>query len=1037
MQSSTDAAKLPLESENDVDPLGDEFMVAFTSESSWQITKVPQKGGDMYSWVVIEGCSLTGSNKPGTSQISITVYPNTTGQDRSMLIKFSTGQEYLIRQEAVVLDVVPTLECGWLSEVKSLKVDSNICWNLSLTDEDPAWLDVQSGDFEGDRKLDVKFTENNHTGEENALKMILTPYKLDNKGQKVTLPTTVLNDLTKEITVSQSSVYFRVNETTSVSQTLPDFSEFGNVMDEFGSPYVMDPNSQSIVIDSETEWVIHGDSPDWVSYSDPVEESYSGDTEGVVRKRLSLTVNNVNASTEPKSGVVRLVSVDDENAYREIMVAQKGYRWHVYLEKDGQPVTNMPVGTSGRAELVIDTDGPWVIDDYTREWIDELGEGRMSGVGSSRIAVSSSVWNLEQRELDGNIHVRTGIDNHLTADIDVKKDPFVFKVGENIDADEDRQVKDILKKLPMRNTKEYTINIESSGPWEMTVEEETDDSGWFSISDMAGSTSMPISVQALTANPDRDNDRGLVLNFTSVLHREDGAPLSLQIPVIQEKYVFYLNDYSFPDIPAYLKSGIQLSTVVNCSYDWSVSSSAGVYVTSDKAGSNILESWTDVTYPPIYMNVETNTSKSPKIKTVDIRSGLDGEVKTIEIVQDAFVFDVNSSQVPSGILAYSNNQTYTVPVQSTDEVEWQVQGLDDCNWIIPNKKTGSESGDLTFTVKQNGNTSPSTRTATVKIYNTVSGESKSFTFKQDAYLFNVTAPGFTDFNELNAKNTAAQTFKVKSSDKWTIKESVPAWLDMSQTSGNGAGQEVSVNIKPKTNNFTGSDRSFTFTVDGSYGGVTHQKKMTVKQKHYVFDVAGVEDVMTLTGIDSTTKTMYVKSSGSWTVESSDEDVATVSPENGSASRETSKSCEISISANYTPDSREAEITVQSDDYDSSDSSTSFMKKVISINQPGYIFKVGQTSPYNITSDGIQNKSVTVECSGEWTVSRPATENWLTVTKGSGKFTITATSNKSDGKNDAPDRSAVITVKTTDESASYFEPIKIKVEQAGEKAPANN
>ena len=1043
-QESTQEAVLPIE-DTDVNPLGDTWKVAYTSPTSWSINKSYISGeGVNTDWVTL----TTKSRKPGTSEVTIEVKPNISGRDRALKVIFHPGtsvavnEEFTITQKAARLETSDEIECGWLRDDKELLVESNIRWKISVQHDDgnnTTWLSVPEGEYDNDKNLKVSFNEDNYSGQDHSARIRIVPYKLDNSGREVNLASDVKTSLTREVEVSQSNLVFLINGSAENEYgEVLRFNELGAENKESYQPDGGTPESIELIITSETLWDV--EEPDWITYESENEDEDS--FTGVVTTRLVLTADQANDSREEKRGTLKLVSQDNDNAIREISVVQEGYEFDLKFEKDEETISSMAVHNEDVAELVVNTKGPWSIDTRTiPDWLQMNTDGLSKNengefVGSARIPVSSPEWNLLLEPKKANIYCKSTL-NAVDQTLPFEKDPFIFKVGENVDEEEGRSVAKILEKLPMRNTKEYTLMIESSGPWEMTVEETGSGLDWFRVSDSEGVASMPISVMALEPNPDRYNDRGLVLEFSSTLHKEEGSPLSLQIPVTQEKYVFYLGNYNFI-VPAYLKAGIQLSTLVSCSYGWTVAQSSGVYVTSDKEGNNPLKSWDDVTYPTIYMNVETNTSKTSKKKTVQITSSLDSEVQTIEIEQDAFVFDVDVSEVPSGNMVYSNNQTYAVSVQSTDEVEWQVRNTGNCDWIVPNAESGTTSKeDLTFTVKPNGNTSPSPRTATFEVYNTVSGESKSFTFKQDAYLFNVTVPTFTDFNELNKKNTSAQQFKVKCSDKWSIMESVPSWLDISATSGDGGGQEVSVDVKPNSNNFTGADRSFTFTVDGSYGGVTHQKEMTVKQKHYVFDVAGVADIVTLNDIAATIKNMSVKSSGSWTAESSNTSVATVSPNKGNPSRETSATCTVSISANYTPDPRVANITVASEDYDSDDSTTSFMKKVITVTQPGYVFEVGGESSYDITSAGVESETVIVECSGEWDVSSPVTIDWLTITKSSNKFTFTVKPNKSDGKKDAPARSAVITVKTTDKSSSNFDPIMITVEQQGEKAPANN
>ena len=429
-------------------------------------------------------------------------------------------------------------------------------------------------------------------------------------------------------------------------------------------------------------------------------------------------------------------------------------------------------------------------------------------------------------------------------------------------------------------------------------------------------------------------------------------------------------------------------------------------------------------FPILYVHVETNLSKSsPKQKNIYVTSAFDGEEKAIQITQDAFVFDVDTKNIPTANIAYNNQETYTVDVESTAEAEWEVQKLDNSNWVVhtPASYTGNKTG-LEFKVTQNGNTG-SARQAQFEVNNKISGESLPFTFTQEAYVWNVTASDSYSFNEINANNSAS-SFKVKCSDAWTI-TGVPDWLSVSPTEDGAGLDEKTVTIKPDSDNLSlDEDRTATLVIDGSYAGVDHKKQIKVTQQRFVFDVTGDVGTINLPDNKLTTKTIKIKSSDSWIAETDDSDVVTVSPEKGAASRDKEQACTLSIKTNYTDEPRDAEVTVQAENY-------SNFKKTVTINQPAYQFEV-DGSAQTIAPAGVENQAVSVTCSGTWDVESDS-EEWLTVNKGSGKFTFTVTSNKSDGKNDTQERTGIITVSTTDDSKNHFAPVTITVKQEGEKA----
>ena len=283
----------------------------------------------------------------------------------------------------------------------------------------------------------------------------------------------------------------------------------------------------------------------------------------------------------------------------------------------------------------------------------------------------------------------------------------------------------------------------------------------------------------------------------------------------------------------------------------------------------------------------------------------------------------------------------------------------------------------------------------------------------------MTASDPDPFNEINANNSAS-SFKVKCSDAWKI-TGVPDWLSVSPTEDGAGLDEKTVTIKPDSDNLSlDIDRTATLVIDGSYAGVDHKKQIKVTQQHFVFDVTGT---INLTDNKSTAKTIKIKSSDSWIAKTDNSDVVTVSPANGAASRDKEQDCTLSIKTNYTDEPRDAEVTVQAKNY-------SDFKKTVTINQPAYQFEV-DGSAQTIAPAGVENQAVSVTCSGTWDVK--SDRDWLIVKKGSGEFTFTVTSNKSDGKNDTQERTGTITVSTTDDSKNHFAPVTITVKQEGEKA----
>lgn len=1017
-QSGTDIAVLPIE-DTDVDPLGDKWAVAFTSESSWNLKKSALEGTTSLSWVTFS----TSRGDAGTTEVTINVMPNISGERRVLRVSFDRNDpksetlDFRIIQEPAILETPGSMECGWLGEKKVMNVESNIRWELSLSHGDKdntSWLEVNTGPYVKDMDIDIAFNDNNFSGTDHRAELTLVPRKLDRTGNEVALNSDVVDALTRKVYISQSNLVFLVDNEVD-DPDLEPFSEFGPVVSSSGEPYVADPVSQDVTVASETDWNLI-DKPDWIEVETIAEETQRWPSGvNVSIKDLRISAVQINNSKEQNDAILKLVSADDERAVREIKVVQNGYKLEATLISGDREIDEMAVDSTAMAELSIDTNGPWTIDEtHIPDWL-QL-EGELTGVGEARIMVKSPVWNMEQEPKIGSIRISTGV-NDIEEPVTANKAPFIFEIGENL-IEENKSVKDILKALPMKNTTQYDLKVDSSGPWDMTLEYgDPSDEGWFSVSESEGETGTVLKAGALGANPYTDKDRSLVITFVSRRHKAIGMDLSVPLTITQEKYVFNLDPDLFDNVPAYRKNGIQYTSELRCSYDWEYWWNGNVSVTSDPSGQYPFtdEQRNGLTYPTLYLNVGTNTLKEPVTKTVYIQSEYDNTIKEIQIHQEAFVFDVNTSQIPTGTLPYNTEGTYVVQVNSTNEVGWEVNGCP--TWFNVNSSLNEgPKDDLEFTVKPNGGDE---RDCTIIIYNTVSGESPDIKVKQAGYYFSVDKSSLGEFDELSGSPIQAGVTCTAGADGWKIL-SYPDWIKCEKG-------ENKIDVSANQN--LGEGRSGTIVLESLYKYVNNdrkQREISVSQRGYVFNVThdGGSGDITLPDYKSSEKTLSIMSSGDWTVSvPSGQSAVSASPTKGYASRSVASKSTLTIAPNYDGTSRSIPVTVQSLHF-KSDAETPNLKKIINIIQPGYTFKVGfETSDYALDHSPAEFKdlSIPVSCSGEWEVIK-TNETWLSVEKVDSGIKYSLESNTT-----MSDREAVIIVRTTDESNKE---IQITIKQRG-------
>jgi hypothetical protein len=268
----------------------------------------------------------------------------------------------------------------------------------------------------------------------------------------------------------------------------------------------------------------------------------------------------------------------------------------------------------------------------------------------------------------------------------------------------------------------------------------------------------------------------------------------------------------------------------------------------------------------------------------------------------------------------------------------------------------------------------------------------------------------SQFAELNP---ASQTFTVTSDGSYEVEK--PDWITL-QRSGN---TYTATAIKN-----TGSFRDGNIRIRLTDPAMTSAPiNLQVSQRDFVFSVNATS--VSAGVLSSLSHPVTVSSSGKWTASSNNSEV-TLTPASGSGSRN-GETLKIDVTKNYSASERNAIITIKSEDTGNT--------KTISVSQPRYEFSVSGAQTQSVGS-GASTFTRTVTCSdpAKWDVTSSDAVNFSVKKSSDNKsFTVTILSNEGDGKKETAERSATITVKTTDESKREF---KIEVKQAGFKPKTN-
>ena len=1043
---------LPLPEEMHIHPLGDVINVSYTSDEDWKV-----RFSDSYQdWV-----SMTGSGRAGTSKLSISVSPNVqSDNDRDLTISFCSTDGKVVYDEFTIFQNVAILEVNQKSfdhldwkkpeDNKAFTVTSNIQWRMTLDNESQFAEDTDKVgklcgtlDTEFEQSEDtVKFTpvENNLGSENRTAKFIIKPVKLDNDGNEVQLTDTDLEKLTDTVSVSQDYLLFYLNDDERDSITLDGFSELGKDYVEANSDSLNVADhvlTQSFSITSEEEVAF-----DQAALAAIGGELFEGNHTEVelpdgrtgIKTEYTLYMTQPNPKTEDLDYALKFWAVEDPDAFRTVNVKQKPYVFDLQTEDDLSSYINQ----GGEVKyLTVNTTGPWKLDTEKEKWQKWLSIEPTSGIGTTKLTVKSNGRNLEFDDLK-QVVLQFSSELHggaIVEPIEAKQAAFEFEVTED----------DALHALSRVDTDPYDMRVVSSGPWKLEITDESQSGNdWLGMSvlkdgeteytfDSQESSDTPIIVNAKTKNPYEDKDRIVKVTVYSTLHVDgdwDGKNIKT-FEVKQEKFNFKVQNsvddetkFDKTNFAAYKSNSNSVNFYLKCSAKWQIDTGGATWLSFDQTSG-------DGKYLTLKMTAATNDSDAQRpAATVKIKADVDEDglyddrEETITVTQDGFVFDVEYNAF--GTFGALNKTSIPVKIITTDEAGWTIT-YDDDDWIGASETSGSSTTDLTFTPKDNPDRT--TRDASAVISSDVTGKSIMIPFYQDAYVFDdkdVTT--LSTFDELVSKaKTQEVNVSCTEGGGWTIEK--PSWIKVTSgtsttdmTKGTGS---TTLKLTVDENHLsTASDRTDYVKIKSDIG--EYEKKVTVKQRKYTWEVRGMGD-LELDPDEDESMPITITSSGKWTAAfdtNVSSDFVTITPASGDGNRSAAVAT-LKVLENFTPDERETVLTIASEHSSSASSLSESMK----ITQGGYIYKV-EVEDMSFDAKGGQKVVRSLQCTGKLDVSKPSSASWITKAEvsTSGVLTIVVAENK-----ETKERNAEITIqsehyKSSDTHRKNYQ-TKFKVTQA--------
>ena len=965
---SKDTAYFPIGDNIEIHPLGDTLNLSFTSDVDWYIEVNPSAP----SWLDISlGESRSHTNKKGTTQFNIgaKIHKGVKGDAANKAeIKFysSTGEELHsaeIVQPAAYISIeqlsgtVGNFEWYAIGTEKSrsYNVSSNIHWECKVVNDTIFSSSISDGgSLKGETKnLVIQAKDINLGHVPLATALVFSAVKKNGSNSFL------MDEEFTTLSLSQNNLVFDAPS---------EFAHIGELGSYRFSSYTdySDPDRAEIEVLTETDYHILWRMEQESSFKDLGESGQwfvlnesKGAGNVLRRDRLEVEVADANPDTTARVAVIRLESVLNKRAYKDIKLIQNPYTWDISLEE-------LPADQEGRTEIKINTKGPWTMQVPANEGWWETDETQWSGEGEKVIVVNSTKWNLDPKNklvADFSISNRC---NELVTSLPLVKDHFHFSIGNNL-ANGREEVRDVLSQLRKKDIDQYEVLVDCSGPWSCKFIDSADlDSTWVNITKKSGRNE-EIYIGSVSRNLG-DTDREARIVFTSHVHRDKGLLLTDTLSLKQFKHVFgWEPDEWSAEVraencnqPAYIGNGNATTFGFSTTFSdqWSLTSDqewVKFSLNGTAPSQTISGDGESADEKFIYVTVDNNyETYSSRIANVTVRDLFRDTQKSFTIFQEAFVFDVTCKSSYNVGPFESDSKTFDVRV--TENAPWTTTVEGDAGLLTDYTTAGTGTGNNTsFTFATNAVTDINTadRKATVKIKVDGGKLVKSFTVQQPGYKFkNTSSP--KDFHEVEFES---QRIKIDCyNDDWKVKDT-PDWLAAVKN-----GQYLE--LEPKSVN-TELDQAHTGSVviTTPFGGNEKSISLNVKQNGYRFDIS--DELIEFEPLDERTvkKSITVTASAAgWSCDK---------VEDFTVSKENNTEIEVSVKGKYyeTSAPKTKELTITSEHGH---------KKTVTLKQKPYVFSVSDFIDKSVDNKEQKITFDNLQCTGELTATVESGQSWLTV-----------------------------------------------------------
>ena len=351
---------------------------------------------------------------------------------------------------------------------------------------------------------------------------------------------------------------------------------------------------------------------------------------------------------------------------------------------------------------------------------------------------------------------------------------------------------------------------------------------WLEKSSTSSSFKLNVRGDGAKANPYDQRRDGIMM--VQINARDLGITPTVNIPVSQKEYIL--------DVPSKISLGnsgasIQKVSILS-SGEWELLDTPEWLNISDNAGT---AGSREITFTAKSQNLDT----APRSASMTCQSKLNAITRSISVIQEQFVFDVDYKSAVEALPASTNS------MEIRCSGGWEIKNCPEWVHLYQTKGTGNQI--VTFSV--DNNLIQTSRTAALTVVSVLNSLTQDVMLTQSAYVFDDSSVTYSG----TALDPADYSLDVKCSGSWTI-EGLPSWVKASMTSGKG---NATVKLSMQENTTTVRREASVILI--SEDNPEYKKSISISQEAFSFDTKEVQLSFTSNGGK---ETVDIRCAGSWT-----------------------------------------------------------------------------------------------------------------------------------------------------------------------------